>query len=143
MPYHQSPQIKAVHEEYCRLVGTTEREFPMTYPRIFAIDHWIFMGNTIEDLRLVIGHIQRGIKAGKRFAGALKAHNIFDVDKFTEEKVMAKGALRNAKPPPSIKDRYAPTMPTDTAKPVGRVMATSAQITELLKAAHAAADQAQ
>lgn len=138
----QSPQIKTIHLEYCRLVGTTEHEFPLTMARVFAIDHWLYSGNTLEDLRLVIGHIQRGIKAGKRFSGALKFHNLFDVDAFTEEKVTAKAVARNTKPPvPPEKSRYLPTLSTDTANAVGQVMATSAQITELLKAAHAAADQ--
>lgn len=136
-----SPQIKTIHTEYCRLVGTTEHEFPLTSSRWFAIDHWLFMGNTIDDLRLVVRHIQRGIKAGKRYNGALKFANLFDVDNFTDEKVTAKAVIRNTKPPvPQEKARYLPPLSTDTVKAVGRVMATSAQITELLKAAHAAAD---
>lgn len=135
-----SPIVHQFHEAYSQ---ATNFRLPLNYDRIDWWERLAGQGVTLEDLKLVLRYLQFQIAKGKRFDGCLRFSNLIGyANRFDEELGLARAWARNAKPPPTVKDRYAPPMNLNTSKTAGQVMATSAQITELLKAAHAAADHA-
>lgn len=115
--------IDQLHIEYCRLI---QGQLKLTLDRQYWWGQWKSRGFTMEDLRLVIGHLQRGIKDGKRYPGSLKwSHLIQQTDSFEEELNVARAEKRNLKPAPSPKavaqQQFSPVVASakteDTAKP--------------------------
>ncbi len=124
-------EIDALHAEYLRLVGG---DLTLSMDRIYWWGQWRLKGWGIEELRLVIGHIQNGIKAKRRNLGALKWSNLIQqIDRYEEEIIEARAEKRNAKPHVTPKERVisqarptiAPVAPGTTreAKPVGEYIA--------------------
>lgn len=131
----ETPKIEALHQLYCDLVGY---RLGLSLERHYWWSHWIGRSFVADDLRLVIQHIQKGIKNGSRHAGALKWSNLIrDVDHFEEELQEARAFQRNVPPKPMIKDKWLPKSP-DTARHVSEIMP---DISELVKAAHEACER--
>lgn len=96
------PEIRRLHKGYCDLVG----ELPLTLDRIYWWGQWLKNGWTCVELRLVVEHLQRGIKDGRRFPGSLRwSRLIQDAENFGEELILAKAEMRNHKKPVSGKER--------------------------------------
>lgn len=125
-----SPTINQLHAEYARMIG--DPAFPNNLWRVLAWDSWLGRGYTLSDLRLVVEHIQRGIKTGKRNEGALRFRRLIeDMGNFDEELAMARAETRNQRPPPDPKASVVRALPTlaqtitkaetEAAKPVGEI----------------------
>lgn len=79
----------------------------LTLDRIYWWQVWKARGFSMNDLGVVINHLQRGIKDGKRYPGSLKwSHLIQQADSFEEELNEARACTRNLKPPPSHKEAF-------------------------------------
>lgn len=90
------PEIHRLHKAYCDLVG----DLPLTLDRIYWWGQWLKNGWTYVELRLVVEHLQRGIKDGKRFPGSLRwSRLIQDAENFGEELILAKAETRNRRKP--------------------------------------------
>ena len=77
-------QIQSLHSLFCALTGAT---LLLDMERERWWFEWQRRGFKEDDLRLVIAHIQAGIKRGQRKLGALKFHNLIEMaDRFEEEK---------------------------------------------------------
>ena len=75
-------QITAAHQLYCQLTGQSLR---LGFDRERQWFEWLRAGFTPEDLRRVIGYLQREIREGRRNVGALKLSNLLQPDRFEED----------------------------------------------------------
>ncbi|MCX6917597.1 MAG: hypothetical protein NT167_31950 [Verrucomicrobia bacterium] len=103
MPSATGPeQITAAHQLYCQLTGQSLR---LGFDRERQWFEWLRAGFTPEDLRRVIGYLQREIREGRRNIGALKLSNLLQLDRFEEDlnirRVRLQPLPRPAANPPS------------------------------------------
>jgi len=75
-------QIASLHQRYCQLTGQSLR---LGFDRERQWFEWLRAGFTPEDLRRVIGYLQREIREGRRNVGALKLSNLLQPDRFEED----------------------------------------------------------
>jgi hypothetical protein len=75
-------QIAALHQLYCHLTGQSLR---LGFDRERQWFEWLRAGFTPQDLRRVIGYLQREIREGRRNVGALKLSNLLQPDRFEED----------------------------------------------------------
>jgi hypothetical protein len=75
-------QIVAAHQLYCQLTGQSLR---LGFGRERQWFDWLRAGFTPEDLRRVIGYLQREVREGRRNVGALKLSNLLQPDRFEED----------------------------------------------------------
>ena len=84
--------MRDLHALYIRLTGLDIR-LDMARERDWF--EWQRRGFTPDDLQLVIRHLQRGIREGKRNPGALKFSNLITMaDRFEEDLAEARAAQR-------------------------------------------------
>ena len=74
--------IASLHQRYCQLTGQSLR---LGFDRERQWFEWLRAGFTPEDLRRVIGYLQREIREGRRNVGALKLSNLLQPDRFEED----------------------------------------------------------
>lgn len=97
-------QISELLGCYCQETGIQLRLSVCDYSREFALNAFIDAGFTKDDLVFLIGHLKRQIRAGKRYAGALRFSTLLgDLGRFDEELGMARAEQR--KPQPTPRDR--------------------------------------
>ena len=82
MPPNIPEQIAAAHRFYCQWTGQTLR---LGFDRERQWYEWLRAGFTLEDLRRVLGYLQREIREGRRNVGALKLSNLLQPDRFEED----------------------------------------------------------
>ncbi len=75
-------QIAAVHQLYCQLTGQSLR---LGFDRERQWYEWLRTGFTPDDLRRVVGYLQREVREGRRNVGALKLSNLLQPDHFEED----------------------------------------------------------
>lgn len=75
-------RIAAAHQLYCQLTGQNLR---LGFDRERQWYEWLRAGFSSEDLRRVIGYLQREIREGRRNVGALKLSNLLQPDRFEED----------------------------------------------------------
>lgn len=93
-------EIAALHDAYCRLTG--QEGLPLRYDRLSWWHNWCAAGFTLDDLKLVVRYLKKGIADGKRNQGALKFSNlIIQVDRFEEDLFEARRVLKVRPPQPS------------------------------------------
>jgi hypothetical protein len=93
-----SEQITAVHQLYCQLTGQSLR---LGFDRERQWFEWLRTGFTPEDLRRVIGYLQREIREGRRNVGALKLSNLLQPDRFEEDLNIRRVRLEPLPRPPT------------------------------------------
>jgi len=93
--------IVTAHQLYCQLTGQT---LCLGYDRQRQWYEWLRAGFTLQDLRRVITYLQREIRAGRRYIGALKLSNLLQPDRFEEDLNIRRARLQPPPPP-------APTQP--------------------------------
>jgi hypothetical protein len=91
-------QITAVHQLYCQLTGQSLR---LGFDRERQWFDWLRTGFTPEDLRRVIGYLQREIREGRRNVGALKLSNLLQPDRFEEDLNIRRVRLEPQPRPPT------------------------------------------
>lgn len=98
MPQDIGPQqITAAHQLYCQLTGQSLR---LGFDRERQWYEWLRAGFTLEDLRRVIAYLQREIRQGRRYVGALKLSNLLQPDRFEEDFNIGRVRLSPPPPPP-------------------------------------------
>jgi hypothetical protein len=94
-------RIAAAHQLYCQLTGQNLR---LGFDRERQWYEWLRAGFSLDDLRRVIGYLQREIREGRRNVGALKLSNLLQPDRFEEDlnirRVRLEPLPRSAPPPP-------------------------------------------
>jgi len=75
-------QIAALHQLYCQLTGQSLR---LGFDRERQWYEWLRAGFTPQDLRRVVGYLQREIRESRRNVGALKLSNLLQPDRFEED----------------------------------------------------------
>lgn len=119
--------IGALHQAYCDITGM---ELRCEYSRMSAWQEFIRRGFTVDDIRLVVHEIRRGIPSGARNEGALKFRNlIVNIDGFEEDLAEARANMRSRRPPMTEKDKILKQTgraveTTGTARTVGTVIAS-------------------
>jgi len=91
-------QITAAHQLYCQLTGQSLR---LGFDRERQWFEWLRTGFTPEDLRRVIGYLQREIREGRRNVGALKLSNLLQPDRFEEDLNIRRVRLEPQPHPPT------------------------------------------
>lgn len=95
-------RIAAAHQLYCQLTGQSLR---LGFDRERQWYEWLRAGFTSEDLRRVIGYLQREIRESRRNVGALKLSNLLQPDRFEEDlnirRVRLEAPPRPVSPPPA------------------------------------------
>jgi hypothetical protein len=93
-------QIAGAHQLYCQLTGQNLR---LGYDRERQWYQWLRAGFTLQDLRHVITYLQREIREGRRYIGALKLSNLLQLDRFEEDLNIRRARLYPTPPtPPKI-----------------------------------------
>lgn len=102
--------IAQAHQLYCQLTGQTLR---LAFDRERMWYELLRAGFSLEDLRAVITYLQREIRAGRRYVGALKLCNLLQPDRFEEDLQISRVCLRP--PPPPSAQPTAPPPPALSA----------------------------
>ena len=97
------------HQLYCQLTGQSLR---LGFDRERMWYELLRLGYSLQDLRAVITHLQREIRATRRNVGALKLSNLLQPDRFEEDLQISRVRLRAASsvqsapsPPPALPAR--------------------------------------
>lgn len=88
-------EIQQAHDLYCQLTGQT---LSLGFERERLWFDLLKTGVTLEDIRRVVGYLQREIREGRRNVGALKLSNLLQVDRFEEDLQISRVRLKLASP---------------------------------------------
>ena len=94
-----SEAIARAHALYSELTG---QRLPLHLERQRQWALILAQGYGLEDLRRLILYLQREIRAGRRYVGALKLSNLLQLDRFEEDLALSTLRLRPPSPPPSL-----------------------------------------
>jgi len=95
--------IAQAHQLYCQLTGQSLR---LGFDRERMWYELLRAGFSLQDLHAVVTYLQREIRAGRRYVGALKLCNLLQLDRFEEDLQISRVRLRAPSPP-----RPAPPTP--------------------------------
>jgi hypothetical protein len=105
--------ITQAHQLYCQLTGQTLR---LGYDRERMWYELLRAGVSLQDLRTVITYLQREIRAGRRYVGALKLCNLLQPDRFEEDLQISRVRLHAPAPPPPNRPAPPPPPPLSAAQ---------------------------
>ena len=111
-PAWDSGAIARAHALYTELTGQ-RLSLHLERQRQWALI--LAQGYTLEDLRRLIVYLQREIRAGRRYVGALKLSNLLQLDRFEEDLALTHLQLRPLDPPPPS-GSHSPASPADPAE---------------------------
>lgn len=101
--------IAEAHQLYCDL---TAQKLRLAYDRERAWYELLHSGYSLEDVRQVIGYLQREIRNQRRNVGALKLRNLLQPDLFEEDlnisRVRLKAVPRRPPPQSQSQDSHPP-----------------------------------
>lgn len=98
--------ISQAHQLYCQWTGQNLR---LGFDRERMWYELLRAGFSLQDLRAVVTYLQREIRAGRRYVGALKLCNLLQPDRFEEDLQISRVRLRA---PPPAKAPTALRLPT-------------------------------
>lgn len=75
-------QIEQAHVRYCELTG---QRLPLRFDRQRQWYELLRAGFTVQDVETVVRYLQREIREGRRYVGALKLSNLLQPDRFEED----------------------------------------------------------
>lgn len=87
--------ITQAHQLYCQLTG---QSLSLGFDRERRWWEILRAGYSLEDLRCLIGYLQREIRAARRNSGALKLSNLLQPDRFEEDLNLSRVRLNPASP---------------------------------------------
>lgn len=102
--------IARLHALYGELTG---QHLPLHLERQRQWAFILAQGYGPEDVRRLILYLQREIRAGRRYVGALKLSNLLQLDRFEEDLALTRLHLR----PPSAPPSPVPPVPTPVSDP--------------------------
>ena len=91
-------RIQRIHQLYIRL---TAQNLSLRFDRQRSWYEFLKAGFTESDLQQVVGFLQREIRAGRRYVGALKLSNLLQLDRFEEDLNISRVRLVPSRPSPS------------------------------------------
>lgn len=106
-PQITAHRIAQAHALYGQLTG---QRVSLRFDRERAWYQLLRAGYTCEDLRQVVGYLQREIRAGRRNVGALKLSNLLQLDRFEEDLNISRVRLRAPPSPSSVPPAPAPQL---------------------------------
>ncbi len=87
-----TPHLTQLHESYC---FHTKRPLPITSKHLWAWEIWKAKGFTVDDLKIVVAHINKLIGEKRRRPESFRFHNLIeDTDRFSEDLCEAKASNR-------------------------------------------------
>lgn len=89
--------IQQLHQLYCHLTG---QPLPLRMDRLRLWHDLLQLGYGPSEVRQVIRYLQREIRAGRRYIGALKLSNLLQPDRFEEDLHLSGVRLTPGAPPP-------------------------------------------
>ena len=93
--------LKEITQAHALYQELTAQKLSLRFDRERLWYEWFRDGFDLEDLRWVIGYLQREIRERRRNVGALKLSNLLQPDRFEEDLAISRVRLRPApKPPP-------------------------------------------
>jgi hypothetical protein len=98
-------QIEPLHQLYGRLTGQT---LSLGFDRERLWFEFLRAGFTADDLRRVIGYLQKEIRHQRRYVGALKLSNLLQLDRFEEDLNISRVRLTPSPPRPQAPVALAP-----------------------------------
>lgn len=104
-PAWDSGAIARAHALYSELTG---QSLPLHLERQRQWALILAQGYGLEDLRRLILYLQREIRAGRRYVGALKLSNLLQLDRFEEDLALTRVQLRPPSPPPPLTSTSMP-----------------------------------
>ena len=107
-PAWDSGAIARAHALYAELTGQT---LPLHLERQRQWALILAQGYGLEDIRRLIIYLQREIRAGRRYVGALKLSNLLQLDRFEEDLALTRLQLR---PPSATPPSPLPSSPPST-----------------------------
>ena len=87
--------IQQAHQLYSQLTG---QDLSLRFDRERLWYEFLRAGFTVQDLRLVIGYLQKEIRHDRRNVGALKLSNLLQLDRFEEDLNISRVRLHPASP---------------------------------------------
>lgn len=111
-PAWDSDAIARAHALYSEL---TAQSLPLHLERQRQWALILAQGYGLEDLRRLILYLQREIRAGRRYVGALKLSNLLQLDRFEEDLALSGPRLRPPSPPSSSPLPSPPVDPVEDA----------------------------
>ena len=103
--------IQQAHQLYGQLTG---QNLSLRFDRERLWYEFLRAGFTLQDLRQVIGYLQKEIRHSRRNVGSLKLSNLLQLDRFEEDLNISRVRLR-------------PVRPTDSQPPVSSVLSAAEQ----------------
>jgi hypothetical protein len=101
----EAARIAQAHALYCQLTGQT---LSLRFERERMWYELLQTGVSLDDLRRVIRYLQREIREGRRYVGALKLSNLLQPDRFEEDLHISRVRLH---PQPHTPRPTAPNRP--------------------------------
>lgn len=111
-PAWDSGAIARAHALYAELTG---QRLPLHLERQRQWALILAQGYGLDDLRQLILYLQREIRAGRRYVGALKLSNLLQLERFEEDLALSRVQLRPPSPRPSPPPS-PPSPPLDPAQ---------------------------
>lgn len=124
-PWWDADLILQAHRLY---EGLTAQSLPLHLERQRQWALILSHGYTLEDIRRLIGYLQREIRAGRRYVGALKLSNLLQLERFEEDLALSRVRLRPPDPPP-----VSPPQPTSSEVDPARIEADRQRGLEMLR----------
>jgi hypothetical protein len=112
--------IAQAHQLYCQLTGQSLR---LGFDRERMWYELLRAGFSLQDLHAVITYLQREIRAGRRYVGALKLCNLLQLDRFEEDLQISRVRLRAPPPPPARPPPPPPPAPSPAQQEQARLRA--------------------
>jgi hypothetical protein len=104
--------IRLTHELYCQLTG---QKLTLRFDRQRLWYEFLRAGFSSDDLKSVVGYLQKEIRASRRNVGALKLSNLLQLDRFEEDLNISSVKLRP--PSPSNSSRCVDPLNADPPAP--------------------------
>lgn len=100
-------RIAQAHALYCQLTG---QSVSLRFDRERLWYELLRSGVSLEDLRQVITYLQREIRNGRRYAGALKLSNLLQPDRFEEDLQISRLRLKPHSLTPTPLQEHQPSL---------------------------------
>jgi hypothetical protein len=102
-------RIAQAHALYCQLTG---QSVSLRFDRERLWYELLRSGVSLEDLRQVITYLQREIRHGRRYVGALKLSNLLQPDRFEEDLQISRLRLKpHSQTPTPLQDQQPSLSP--------------------------------
>lgn len=129
-PAWDSEAIARAHALYSELTG---QRLPLHLERQRQWALILAHGYGLEDLRRLILYLQREIRAGRRYVGALKLSNLLQLDRFEEDLALSGLRLHPPRPPTHSPVSLPPVDPAEDAAARQRALEILRQFRQSLR----------